>query len=297
MTHENTTQLTDVQSKDKEYIPARRSGAYGLILALFKEIGAGEYLNKKDLQEAAQPYADCSFTQSSIHERYSAWSAMSGLIKKGLVEKRSNPAKFNLSESGRALAMKLDRAESEMLDIATSHSESTVKTLPLVPRTSYLDGIVQSKSSTEAVPKKAPHFEHLVTPSSKDLRKAVDDIILIDDDEFGDIVPLFNKPSTSIVTGSTGNSQILQCVEDPVIFDQDKDECGDIVPLYGKPSASGGMNSTRKKQIQACENDPIQLDDVALHQDEVSPYETITLLHGQYDVMLCVDTAEVSGYF
>ena len=101
------------RSREKEYIPGRRTGAYAILLALHKN-KSKDYLTKIELQEAAQPFCDTSLTKAAPNSRYSAWSCMSQLIDKGLVEKSGCPAKFKLTETGRNLAARLEQTESEL---------------------------------------------------------------------------------------------------------------------------------------------------------------------------------------
>ena len=294
--------ISNPKNKDKEYIPARRSAAYALLLALHKDIGNEEYLTKKELQEAAQPYTDCSFTQTSIHERYSAWSAMSGLIKKGLVEKRSNPAKFNLSESGRALAMKLDRAESELQGITTSTmpSDASIEKFPL-QRNKETETFLtnQIKSS------KYKELNRIAVPCAQDLQKAVGNIILIDDDEFGDIVPCFNKTNASVLKSSIRTDHISPSVDKDDVYEEFSsvkpinlnDEFDDIVPLHSSLDQQlSSIKTISSSSISKSQDQHHSEDDINKEVDSGTLSDRIVLQHGQYDVTLCVDTAEVSGY-
>jgi len=285
--------VSNGKSKTKEYIPARRSGTYALLIALYKHIGAEGYLTKKQLQEVAQPYCDSSFTQTRLQERYSAWSAMSGLIKKNLVEKRSNPAKFNLTESGMALAMKLDRAESELQGVTTSAipTETNIETSPLQKT------LEAETFKKQAAPSTKPGL--LTVPSAKDLQKAVDNVILIDDDEFGDVVPLFAKPSASVVTNRLDHSS--PSVDEYDIYEELgfaqstnlRNELDNVTPLYSQVSHSAGSISSG---CASKHHDQQSTEDSADGEAECeAPFERITLDNGQYDVVLCVDTAEVSG--
>ncbi|KAG7218664.1 hypothetical protein INR49_019788 [Caranx melampygus] len=63
--------------KKREYVPQRRSGGYA----------------------------------PDLGSKYTAWSSVSTLIQKNLVIKTHNPARFSLTEDGRALAERLDSAE------------------------------------------------------------------------------------------------------------------------------------------------------------------------------------------
>ena len=76
----------------KEYIPTPRSGPYALLVALHES--RKPTLTKVELQQAAQPHCDSSFTQTNAQCRYSAWSSISLLLAKELVEKSGRPSKF-----------------------------------------------------------------------------------------------------------------------------------------------------------------------------------------------------------
>lgn len=98
-------------SGEQEYIPAYRSGGYAIMLALYRDTqdpaGRG-YLSKTDLIRKAQPLADKSFTVPDAGCRYTSWSSMGTLIKKALVIKESNPAKYSITDAGCQLAHKLE---------------------------------------------------------------------------------------------------------------------------------------------------------------------------------------------
>lgn len=51
------------------------------------------YMGKVDLQADAQQHCDQSLKKPTPGNRYTAWSSMSTLIEKGLVIKKSSPAK------------------------------------------------------------------------------------------------------------------------------------------------------------------------------------------------------------
>ncbi|KAJ1526776.1 hypothetical protein ONE63_008350 [Megalurothrips usitatus] len=112
----NDAQDTEVDSEPpdkvskragREYVPAWRSGPFALLLALLNREEKSDYegfMLKAELQREAQPLCDKSFTRPDPGSHYTAWSSMSQLLKKGLVSKCSNPAKFSLSSEGRDLA-------------------------------------------------------------------------------------------------------------------------------------------------------------------------------------------------
>ncbi|KAK9499062.1 hypothetical protein O3M35_003575 [Rhynocoris fuscipes] len=119
---ESKTQRT---KKSKEYIPAFRSAAYALLLALFRKETSRDYkgfMTKDELQKAAQPLTDCSFKKAQSGSFYTGWNSMSQLIKKGLIIKASNPAKFSLSEEGRQVASRLENSSTSSLSSSASQS-------------------------------------------------------------------------------------------------------------------------------------------------------------------------------
>lgn len=106
----NSPKKRKVSVSNKEYVPAFRSGAYAILIALYEKSLESDYLGymlKNDIIKAAQDKCDTSFTKAQPGTFYTAWSSMKTLITKKLVDKSSNPAKFSLTESGRSLAQKL----------------------------------------------------------------------------------------------------------------------------------------------------------------------------------------------
>lgn len=99
--------------KPKQYVPAYRSGAYGLIVALSsmdKDGPAG--MAKQELVEAAQPYCDSSFTVPSDPTKfYTAWNSMKTLLTKELVYERGRPTKrYALTDEGWDVARQIQEA-------------------------------------------------------------------------------------------------------------------------------------------------------------------------------------------
>ncbi|XP_021370598.1 crossover junction endonuclease MUS81-like isoform X2 [Mizuhopecten yessoensis] len=101
------------KSGEQEYVPAYRSGAYGLLLALYRNTqdpGSRGYMSKVELVGKAQPLSDKSFTIPDAGCRYTSWSSMGTLIKKALIIKESNPAKYSITDAGCELAHRLEMA-------------------------------------------------------------------------------------------------------------------------------------------------------------------------------------------
>lgn len=95
--------------KPKAYVPAYRSGAYALVLAL---ANAGEEvvgMPKADLIEAAQPHCDSSFSAPTDPTKfYTAWNSMKTLLQKELVYERGRPLKrYALTDEGWEVAKRI----------------------------------------------------------------------------------------------------------------------------------------------------------------------------------------------
>lgn len=96
--------------KVKPYVPAYRSGAYALVVALSAvDKSAPPGLSKQDLIEAAQPYSDSSFTAPSApNQFYTAWNSMKTLLSKELVGERGIPTKrYSLTDEGWEVAKRI----------------------------------------------------------------------------------------------------------------------------------------------------------------------------------------------
>ncbi|RPA80826.1 ERCC4-domain-containing protein [Ascobolus immersus RN42] len=97
--------------KPKEYIPARRSGPYAILIALYRSgirSGVGNrYLSKDEVIELAQPFCDSSFTESDRGSFYTAWNSMKTLCEKEYCHQKGRPHKFALTDQGEELGEKL----------------------------------------------------------------------------------------------------------------------------------------------------------------------------------------------
>ena len=89
--------------KVKAYVPALRSGAYALILALATlHENDAQGMTKAETIELAQPYCDASFTAPSDPTKfYTAWNSMKTLVGKDLVYEHGRPLKrYMLTDDG-----------------------------------------------------------------------------------------------------------------------------------------------------------------------------------------------------
>lgn len=96
----------------KPYKPSFKSGGYAILIVLLnnlKENQSSTGLTKEELIEKAQPLSEESFTRPKADSHYTAWSNMSRLITKGLIEKsKSRKAIYSLSPAGISLAIQLE---------------------------------------------------------------------------------------------------------------------------------------------------------------------------------------------
>lgn len=181
-------------------------------MGLFKHAGSDGYLKKKELQELAQPYADVSFAETDKlnAQYYNAWSSMSTLINKDLVEKHGNPARYQLTDPGRQLAVRLDQAEAELDGSSLSRSSNSNSGKSLLPPQNKVDAVkTPTKRVTKTVAKRIDNLDcyglsKTQTPTKSTGILQPNEIISIDDDEF-DLYPVqencwslnFNKESSS----------------------------------------------------------------------------------------------------
>ncbi|KAL5222926.1 hypothetical protein ABZP36_027639 [Zizania latifolia] len=102
----------------KRYVPQRNSAAYAILITLYREtIGEKSYMKKQELIDATEASGlsrsaigpDKSKAKpgafvSSQKDWYTGWSCMKTLTSKGLVSKSGNPAKYMITEEGKATA-------------------------------------------------------------------------------------------------------------------------------------------------------------------------------------------------
>ncbi len=251
------------------------------MMALHKH-GSDGYLKKKELQDLAQPYADVSFSQTDIvnAQYYNAWSAMSTLVNKGLVDKKGNPAKYELTDSGKNLAYRLEQAESEFQNASASLAfESNVPlrsaTNPVPTAKATSKGVAKATAVRVAKPSSvtAPIISRSIqSPAKPSGILQPNDIINLDDDEF-DRYPqqsLFSNPNGQISTTASKPQKNLL------------------------PDSKGHSSTTTSRPVE------LSIPEEEIFPEDPEPYthirDKVTLKPGEYDIVLCVDIAEVSGY-
>lgn len=301
-------------SREREYIPTRRSGAYALLLALHKHSGSLGYLTKTVLQEAAQPYADVSFTQTNVvdGQYYSAWSSMGTLIKKELVEKTGNPAKYKLTENGQILAIRLEQAEAELYGSpATFRSANpgcSSSGPSVVPPPAASPARAVKKTVAKRAVRGAKENEPSTLPSKPQPSpfKAVqsvedDDIIQLDDDDF-DRYPLASSKigagSSNAIRQTAVKASLL--LEEPSSVPVKKpDPPKDIIRIEEDDYDQYPTSISPLKTNTLPEPEESSSEDEATAEIETASYtnsyDNFSLKPGEYDIFLCVDNAEVAG--
>ncbi|KAJ1547993.1 Crossover junction endonuclease mus81 [Nowakowskiella sp. JEL0078] len=123
-----TTKVNQKSRSKLPYIPAFKSGAYAILLAL---LNCADPMTKIEIITSAQSYCDTSFEFSDAGKQsYTAWSSMSNLVNRDLVCSKGRPARYELTDDGIILARQLQEV-SKNKDVL-NNSVSTSKDLPTI---------------------------------------------------------------------------------------------------------------------------------------------------------------------
>lgn len=125
------TKKSATPKKPKLYIPAYGSGAFAILLALYKCRDTTEAMSKHQIINAAQEHSNTSFAvpnNVSSGNRFTAWSGMRALEERGLVHRHGNPHRYTLGDEGRILARKiyLTNTKSQRGEFVTTEVELVV---------------------------------------------------------------------------------------------------------------------------------------------------------------------------
>uniref|UniRef100_A0A8R7V8M6 Crossover junction endonuclease MUS81 n=1 Tax=Triticum urartu TaxID=4572 RepID=A0A8R7V8M6_TRIUA len=100
-------------TRNKPYVPRLKSAAYAIMITLYREMERGkEFMMRQELIDAAEASGLSEHaigpnnSRNSRNEGYSytGWNSMKTLTNKDLVKKKSNPAKYYLTEKGKETA-------------------------------------------------------------------------------------------------------------------------------------------------------------------------------------------------
>ncbi|KAM3588680.1 Crossover junction endonuclease mus81 [Umbelopsis sp. WA50703] len=115
--------------KPTTYVPRYRSGAYGIMLALYENAesyGSQSRLSKEEIIALGQQHCDTSYDMLEAGRTYTAWSSMKTLLEKGYIWKQGSPARYSLTDTGKAMAAQLQKvARGNNQQISTNDAPST----------------------------------------------------------------------------------------------------------------------------------------------------------------------------
>ncbi|XP_025104025.1 crossover junction endonuclease MUS81-like isoform X2 [Pomacea canaliculata] len=159
-----TRKVEKAKESKSQYIPVYRSGPYAVLLTLYKHAQlptSKGFMTKAELCLEAQPLADKSFTVPESMSRYTAWSSVSTLIKKGFVIKESSPARYRLSESGHQLAASLHETDKQhrLEGIGKTFDVNTIALGDNVNITAGKNSYPDHQSSISGITLKQPVYE------------------------------------------------------------------------------------------------------------------------------------------
>ncbi|KAM3335767.1 hypothetical protein ACQJBY_029961 [Aegilops geniculata] len=109
----NTPGETGKNTRNKHYVPRLKSAAYAIMITLYREMERGkEFMMRQELIDAAEASGLSEHAIGPNNSRnsrndgysYTGWNSMKTLTNKDLVEKKSNPAKYYLTEKGKETA-------------------------------------------------------------------------------------------------------------------------------------------------------------------------------------------------
>ncbi|XP_042224925.1 crossover junction endonuclease MUS81-like isoform X2 [Homarus americanus] len=279
--------------KVREYVPAARSGAYALLVALFEASKPNNfpgYMKKTELMEVAQPLCDASFTHASEGSRYTAWSCMSTLIKKELVTRESSPARYSLTPEGEALAAKLMAAGSSdtLSQASLSHSpmydsdEITIVESRTCSASSLASSIVDYSKDMRNV--------HGTNKNNKSLSSLACNSRIpketMNSDNFERSTPL---PST-LCTTVTKN---LQQDRGDTEFYFNKNTSDNLSP---DEEITDSISNFGKRKAPLCSTyKNVQVSPSKRRQQLTPPTHQFMFLPREYEIVLCIDNAETSG--
>ncbi|KAK4035058.1 ERCC4 domain-containing protein [Parachaetomium inaequale] len=194
--------------KPKPYVPAYRSGAYALVVALSKAGQEVVGMPKADLIEEAQPHCDSSFSAPSDPTKfYTAWNSMKTLLQKELVYERGRPLKrYALTDEGWEVAKRI--RETAVPKAGTSDASPTVPvagpsrpaTLPATTaRPAFAEPIsLDDDDDVVPQPRRATGFENVVA----------DGAVVPDDADLPSFTPIRLAPGTFTVELLLDNREI-----------------------------------------------------------------------------------------
>ncbi|CAG9769246.1 unnamed protein product [Ceutorhynchus assimilis] len=241
----------------KEYIPQYGSGAYAILVALYKQSLEHNYpgfLKKDDIINYGKDLLiNASFTKPEPGSRYTAWSSMKTLLTKNLVSKASHPPKFSLTDEGIILAKKIYENSNSVSSI--NDNNVPVKDT-IFAKTNILDNNISQCYGIIDIPD-----------------EFIDDAwVGVDNDTFSQQINYAHTNLNSEKVVETNDVSFKRYASDPII-PQAKNLAPSKVPLK-RYASSSSVTSTKS----SC-----------------SSYEQFSMAPYSFDIILYVDNNETSG--
>lgn len=146
--------------KPKSYVPAFRSGAYGLIIGLSSQHESSTVgMTKAELIEVAQPHCDASFTAPSDPTKfYTAWNSIKTLMQKELVYERGRPLRrYALTDEGWEVVQRIKQTSQWQSENGSSVQQSReTATLENDERADAGEVLTIEAGSTSSIPDNDP---------------------------------------------------------------------------------------------------------------------------------------------
>ncbi|WFD35488.1 Crossover junction endonuclease mus81 [Malassezia cuniculi] len=282
----------------REYIPAPRSGAHGILVGLYIKAGNADApgASKPELISLAQPFCDSDYSipggsagadvrslalrqgapGARARSYITAWNSIKTLIDKEYVYKTGNPPIYTLSEQGLAVAKVLAEAEgvaeadAGAAEYASSASETQVQQQSQPPHTSQPQR--SSQPLLHPPPQPSSQLPQTLIPQLSMPRRSFDS-----DDELEPAVVI------DLVATSDDENTYMATRHDTVDLTTPAKHPISISLIDSSPIISPSRSSPAMQRAAAAVHTPPRW----------APDRTITLDAGTYDIVLVIDHREV----
>lgn len=283
-------------STGKVYIPSYRSGPYAILLAIYTESLKPTFqgfLLKTEVSKVGQKFCDKSFTKPDPGSYYTAWSSMKTLLDKGLVIKKSVPAKFSLSESGIELARKLyeNNTDGDIIkdiNIMDRNTDDKDNYTNKNHRSGERDGnnkIDKNKNKAKNKNRDKSNTETYTKNTESNTKNTETTYASFDTEAHGldsNLQNIFNSKPDDIIN-----------------IDDDEDDLNNsILARPTKPSKRKKTNEndkTNKKQKNNEDSNDLESGGSSGNIKVNKLYESFVMAPGKFRIILLVDSHEVSG--
>ncbi|XP_011502987.1 PREDICTED: crossover junction endonuclease MUS81 [Ceratosolen solmsi marchali] len=261
-----------IQNKsNKIYIPKIGSPSYAILITMYKNMKKPNYpgfMYKNEIISQAQ--SECEYPmKTTASQHYAGWSSMSLLITKNLILKKSNPAKYSLTDTGVSLAISLQKARENISSDSSDENAGLSNSLLNVKESlnSLIASSLKSKSNT-----------------SKSSEDSINDLLHIEK------APLYLDLTTSNLTDSIKSSSVLNNDHENI---KEIDDIIKNVPLECNTKKKIGGIQDRKRIFTKDDSTDKQNKKIILIENTSN--ESFYLLPNNFDIILLVDTQETSG--